>query len=303
MPLFFILSCVTFEPSRDNDQLVRKTEKAFRHLIVPAVILFLLRNLMFVAKEFLFNGIGSFSWKSYLIEQINVFYFGSGVQVDVMETSVPAIGIVWFFFVLFEGRFLFDYLHLRLPGKWFEAVLMICTLAGVAFGELQWLPFSLDVALAVMPFFYAGYRLKGLNAERRPLLWGGTAFGIWAATLILCYSIRHSYLELACRRYPLFPLCYVGAVAATVFVCYFCAAADKMRATRPLRYLGKNSMYMLWVHILDNAFYFIWDRTGNNWIRAGLRVATDIVLFVLLMYFIGLIRKKIDGRRALASGQ
>lgn len=31
MPLFFILSCVTFQFSTDNSQFIKKTEKAFRH--------------------------------------------------------------------------------------------------------------------------------------------------------------------------------------------------------------------------------------------------------------------------------
>lgn len=43
-PLFFILSCVTFKLSSNNDQFVKKTERAFKHLVVPAVVLYGLRT-------------------------------------------------------------------------------------------------------------------------------------------------------------------------------------------------------------------------------------------------------------------
>lgn len=45
MPLFFILSCLTFKPSNDGNDFLKKTEKGFRHLILPAIILFLVMTI------------------------------------------------------------------------------------------------------------------------------------------------------------------------------------------------------------------------------------------------------------------
>ena len=44
MPLFFILSAATFRLSADNNQFITKTERAFKHLIIPALCLFALRT-------------------------------------------------------------------------------------------------------------------------------------------------------------------------------------------------------------------------------------------------------------------
>lgn len=46
MPLFFILSSLTFRPSVDGNDFLKKTEKAFKHLIIPALILYVIRILL-----------------------------------------------------------------------------------------------------------------------------------------------------------------------------------------------------------------------------------------------------------------
>ncbi len=286
MPLFFILSSATFRMSSDNDQFLRKTEKAFRHLVIPAVSLHLLRVGLNVISHF-----DSIEWKSYLMEKINIFVFGSGVAVNVMGAFVPALGIPWFLLVLFLGRSLFDYLHLKLGRRQFAAALVVCTLSGAAFGKLQWLPFSFDIALAVMPFFAWGVFLKKIDIRHRMYLYGALSLVIWGSTLLLGHMVTASYLELACRRYTLFPLCYVMAIAGTMFFCYLSAAAERIKIMTPLKYLGRNSMYMLWVHTMDGYVGFMWSITGSSFINAGLRILVDIVLFLVLMKFMEFMKK------------
>lgn len=60
---------------------------------------------------------------------------------------------------------------------------------------------------------------------------------------------------------------------------------------KPVMYIGKNSMYMLWVHIMDYVVQFAWKRTGNNFINAALRIIIDIVLFLVLTQFIDRFKK------------
>ena len=286
MPLFFILSCVTFKLSVDNNQFVNKTEKAFRHLIVPAIVLFVLQIMIYIIESS-----DAIEWKSYIVKNINIFVYGSGVPVNVMGASVPAIGIPWFLMALFLGRSLFDYLHLKLDKTHFKIAIIICTLVGIAFGKLQWLPFSFDIALAVMPFFYMGNFLKTVDMDKRTLQYGCISFFIWVATFILCYSTKNTYMELACRRYALFPICYVTAISATMFISYFGKIVENLKIMKPLMYLGRNSMYMLWVHIMDYNFKFAWDRTNNNFIDGILRIIVDIVLFMIFMQILNLLKK------------
>lgn len=84
---------------------------------------------------------------------------------------------------------------------------------------------------------------------------------------------------LACRRYTLFPFCYIAAIAATVFVECLSIIVSKFKIMKPVIYIGKNSMYMFWVHYMDYVVQFAWKRTGNGFINAALRIIIDIALF------------------------
>lgn len=296
MPLFFILSGTTFKLSVDNNQFVRKTEKACRHLFIPVVALYSLQIILNIIKNF-----SSIEWKSYIAERIDVFVYGSGVPVNVLGTSVPAIGIPWFLMALFLGRSFFDYLHLRLNNKQFMVVIIICTLAGVAFGKLQWLPFSFDIALAIMPFFYFGNYLKNVDMKNKTWQYGCISIGVWVITLLICYVAKHAYMELACRRYTLFPVCYVTAIAGTMFIGYFSIIAERLKIMKPFMYLGKYSMYMLWVHSMDYTVEFIWNRTNNDFINASIRIVVDVVLLIILMQFLDLVKRLGNKRNLLVS--
>lgn len=201
------------------------------------------------------------------------------------------MGMFWFLIVLFLGRSLFDYLHLKLNNKASVVAIVVCTLLGIAVGKFQWLPFSFDLACAVMPFFYFGNYLKSIDMQKKQILFGSASFIIWIGTLIMCYKFKNNYMELACRRYTLFPVCYITAIAATMFVGYFSVIVSKLKIMKPVMYIGKNSMYMLWVHIMDYVVQFAWKRTGNNFINAALRIIIDIVLFLVLTQFIDRFKK------------
>lgn len=156
------------------------------------------------------NVIHNFSaieWRNYIAEIINVLVYGSGVNVRISGTVIPALGMMWFFLALFLGRTFFDYLHLKLDRKAFIVSLCICTLLGIGFGYVQWLPLSLDIALAVMPFFMFGNNLKKVNLSNKQILVGASiSFVAWICSFAPIYSLRHSYMELVVRRYPLFRL-------------------------------------------------------------------------------------------------
>lgn len=304
MPLFFILSCLTFKLSRDNEQFVIKTKKAFRHLAVPAFALGALRIAMVTVRYTSFEGMDLIAWKGLLAGKINALVYGSGVSVDVMGAIIEAIGIPWFLIVLFLGRSLFDYLHLRLKNERFEIAIAVCTLVGVALGYLQWLPLSADIALAVLPFFYIGNRLKSFRFDRKAYLGCVVSFCVWGVTLILCYITNSSYLELACRRYTLFPISYISAVAGTMFVSYFSVLIDNTTVSKLFRHLGRHSLYMIWIHtIVDPALNVIWLRTDSNIVNGFFRMALDVILLIMLTSCIGIIRKTKQKRAASAPAQ
>lgn len=284
MPLFFVLSCVTYRFSTNNEELKNKTIKAFKHLIKPALIIIVL----YIIWECLQDG-SLISNSEYWIAKLYTFIYASGVTVRFDNMNIEPIGIPWFFFVLFIGRTIFDALHM-ISDTDLKLFINSCVVGciGIIFGLLYWLPFSMDIALAIMPFFYCGYFIKKKDVTRNSFV-GLIGWGVlWYITLYLTFPdyTQWTYMELTCRRYPLFPICFISAISGTMFVIKLSVLVSKLGiVTVPLRYLGKNSLYLLCIHYFD----FIWE---DRWLveekqlqSAGLRIVYDLILFVILMFF------------------
>ena len=219
----------------------------------------------------------------------------------VQKLKIHNIGGIWFFFVLFLGRTLFDYLHLKFKEtKHFIAAMIICTLLGAFIGsKVQRLPLSLDVALACMPFFCFGYYLQSKDLEKvnNKLLALGS-LSVWAIGLVIsyCYIGKDTAfcLQLCGRRYPLFPLCYIIAIAGTLLVssCSIFLADRLTTWINPLLYIGRNSLVLYGVHYLDRHIKFLWKSTHNNICNCLLRVAIDIAIFFAVMKIIEFIQNR-----------
>lgn len=224
--------------------------------------------------------------KDYLAERVNIFVYGSGVAIPVGDTRIPALGVPWFLIALFFGRTLFDYMHLKLKKNVFIIAVCLASIIGLCFGIIQWLPFSFDIALAIQPFFALGVWMKKIPLERNTGKICIGSLGVWAGTFIIIGLISHTYLELAVRRYPLFPLCFLCAAAGTMFFSSFShLLCSKHLFASPLKYLGKYSMVMLWIHCFDSLYSFAYNITDNGYINISLRVLENIAVFVIVMFF------------------
>ena len=295
MPLFFILSCVTFRFSQNGDEFVNKCEKAFQHLFLAAAGIYFLRTVIDIVRDVPMLIQYSFhDLKCYFANIINVFVAGSGVEVPISDLGrIDPIGIPWFLFALFFGRALFDYIHLRWKGRTFYIAISICTVLGLGFGRIQWLPFSIDIALAIQPLFLVGVWLKHHGIEKDTVKKLVISFFIWMGQVLLIYWTRGTFLELACRRYPLFPICYICAIAGTVFVsCCSQLLSGVKVISKPVMYLGKNSMVMLWVHCFDGSFGFVYGITKNAYINGTIRVIADIIAFGSVMMILNAVRNR-----------
>ena len=116
---------------------------------------------------------------------------------------------------------------------------------------------------------------------------------IWILTLMIEFpsSMERTYLELAVRRYPLFPLCYITAVSGTIAMSSFSYIISSLgQSVKPLLYLGKNSLYFLMVHCMDGMWSQYWN-SGKQIFKAMKRVGSDVVVFSILMIFLHLIHR------------
>lgn len=286
MPLFFSLSMTTYRLSDSNDMIICKSEKAFKHLVIPACVLFAIQSFLFV-----FTNWQGESKYSYITKTINTFVYSSGCQVKIGTETIPEIGMIWFFTALFLGRIIFDYLHLKLKKKPFIIVICLLSIVGVTIGRLQYLPLSFDVVLAILPFLAFGNVLKYIDLKKHLLIYSIFSFCIWVSTFGIEFFIKNSYLELALRNYPLYPLCYVTAVSGILFVSCISVACLKIHKIMfPFIYIGKNSMYFFWAHIMDYVFQPIWSISSHPLIIVGLRLIVDTVLFFLIICSIKFIK-------------
>lgn len=171
MPLFFVLSCITYKMSENREQLVIRTEKAFRHLIVPMLLTFAI-----IATIDFISGHYGLSLHDYGVVILNKVIFSSGVVVDVFGVDAPALGMLWFVVVLFISRQLFDYIHFRITNqKLFFLAVMAIGVCGVYISTFQWLPLSFDIVMAIFPFLWMGMKLKTIDLDKRMLLWAVTS--------------------------------------------------------------------------------------------------------------------------------
>lgn len=161
MPLFFILSIMTYKLSQNNDEFVWKTEKSFTHLILPAVAIHAFGTAIgFVMFYPTISNYNPDEFKSYLANIILVFVAGSGAPTRVGATEINLLGIPWFLITMFFGRGLFDYCHLKLSRNKLVLASCFCSVLGLILGRIQWLPFSFDITLAIQPLFLFGYAVK-----------------------------------------------------------------------------------------------------------------------------------------------
>lgn len=290
MPLFFILSAVTYQLSKNNIQFTEKIKKSFTHLLIPAFIIFLLWII-----HSIWSNPSDLMNSSFWMKKLFTLILASGIGTDIYGTKIEGIGIPWFFFVLFTGRTLFEYFHLKLSPSELPIVCGIVSFLGILAGQQrQTLPFSIDIALSVMPFFYVGYKLKNFNLEShciRNLCLHGI---FWAATLFICFSDwkRWTYMELATRRYPLYPMCFLTAISGTMVICYLSSLATKIgKLITPVIYIGKYSLYILLVHCMDELWRDAWSINEHQLYSAALRILTDLFVFFILMIVLNIFRK------------
>jgi fucose 4-O-acetylase-like acetyltransferase len=202
MPLFFILSGMTYKGSLSLPQFKTATKKSIRKLLIPALLIFLILTIYSI---WLFPE--QLSDLGFYKEKIYTLIYASGVNTHFMDNEIPALGKLWFLFALVIARTLFDYCHLYFSEMQLALVCSIFSALGIILGQIQCLPFSMDIAFAVLPFLYIGYKmknLKNLNIVGVKIFF--ITLVIWGITLMLTFPnlSNWTYLELAIRRYPLY---------------------------------------------------------------------------------------------------
>ncbi|MDD6072582.1 MAG: acyltransferase family protein [Clostridiales bacterium] len=288
MPLFFIFSGMLMHFS-DNLHIWRKRQlRGAYHLLLPATVIWALRSIVYIVHNYTMFDIQSLL--TYLGNRIIVLFWGSGVPVMLENKNIEALGMMWFLLVLFIAKGIYDFLHIHMRGKGLLAITTISMgVIGVVLGRVQWLPLSFDLALVAILFLFVGESIRYFLKSNSGRISNISLILLNSAVYLLVFSfIYHStgtYLELAGRRYPLFPLCIISAVAGTMALGGFCFYIEIIPCVgKALCTLGRHSLDLLCIHMMDYVAAPVYSRiSSNEFLTALVRIIMDIIVFIVYL--------------------
>ena len=280
MPLFFLMSAMTYRFSIKRKDFIKKTYKSFKHLVIPAFVIYGIRQGLFIVKHHNELQLGIYARSCAL----SLFYC-SGVDI-INNCQVPAFGMMWFLIVLFIGRTIFDLINMYCSKKIMALVSIMISIIGIIISSKSWLPLSLDIAMAIFPFFWIGLWLKARNEKYIKGKLTYIFFIIWIGLFFIIYVVTNDYLELAARRYPLFPLCYICALMGILFVSCLAKLLLSFEKIRVIEEVGKNSIWIFAIHAMDYLYRPIWDITNSMLLNGFLRIIEDILIYIAIRYML-----------------
>lgn len=212
MPLFFALSGFC-QSNCSRERIKGKILNNAQKLVLPAIIVYIVRLL---TKFYGFQKSSS-NVSVMILETMKTLLWFSGSDVIILGWKVSGIGIVWFLMVLFLALVIFCIVQLYLPKNQTIVYFVLATI-GVVISKIIYLPVSLDIDLTVLPFIWFGHEV----ATHRKVLLRSSVAGVssvlYGVGFIICLAMKGSYLELATRRYPLYPMCFITACGAILFL-------------------------------------------------------------------------------------
>ena len=176
--------------------------------------------------------------------------------------NFPIIGALWFLLALFFC-FLLYYLLWKVHECYkisLTILVIITTAISIELNDLVWLPFSLQPAMAALVFFHTGNLFKQGNIFEDPTKKPSIEV-LSLVGLLWFLSFNYGYLRINGNNYKGTLLVFTGAIAGSYLVIIFSKWISKFTIIENIfAFLGKNSLYILCVHALDNNFrYHIQD--------------------------------------------
>ena len=291
MPVFFMLSAYTFRASNSWKEIGQKIKKSFKSLVIPAItVFFMFRLAMYLIYDY--NGFGFKTIICNIKNCIVAVFWSAGYHFYIGDWYIEDFGALWFLIVLFSVKAIFDILNYKLGIKKSGIVCIILTVIGWFLGYKGiWLPFSFDITMTVSIFLWFGYVLKYRNISDKINVKFIVSVVLFLSMLMFSYIISGTYLELAVRKYPLFPFCHIIAVIGSLCLIYFCNIIDgiKDKALAGKIYgwmcnIGRYSMYLYIIHVFDPIWFrFVNNRLGNQWLLTIIRLVVDIMILYTVL--------------------
>lgn len=240
MPLFIIISGFFFKSGRNiKEEIVNIIKKLIIPYIVSIIIVHIVRIFVIGEKLSILN----------ILEQMIFAYSNKKTFFQNIET----VGVLWFIPFLAMCKIVFWSINkVSKNNEGLKACLcIICTMIGILLAKMEiYLPWSFDIVLASIIFYYIGYLMKKYEILERIL----ENYKILLCILVLyIVGAKFGYIELAIRKYPFGLICYITAISGTIIVFKISKIIESVSKTitKILCWYGKNSMYILCTHFLE----------------------------------------------------
>lgn len=278
MPFFFIVSGYAFKPSESLAEFYPRVRRLAKKLLLPFACAVVIKAVID-----LINDGSRISNPSFWMDKLYLLTAGNCKAMTISDISISNQGFIWFFPAMFFARTAYDYIQVCFPKERVFPLTCMLSMIGFCVGQQTAFPLSMDIAFVVLPLYHFGFYLK-------KGMWGTKGFVaallIWLFALWLTFPDfnRSTYLDLAYRRYPLYPICFIASAAGSMVAFQAARCISRWKTTiAPLLYLGKNTIYFLLIHYFDYNWKFLWNMPEHEFVAAARRILADIIIFVVFM--------------------
>ena len=285
MPLFFLVSGFLSKKKRSlADWMKKKT----RTLLVPyfvscagiVIASVFFESLVTLLKDnkavFILN----------IQKWVRAAFIGLGYHAELWQTSLPAIGPIWFLLALFWALLLLElYKRTKYP--------MACAI-GVSFLSLAlhhffWLPWSIQEGMVASLFATVGYSISLEKIKQNRIL------VCCVAILYLLFCLfSGSHLDMVKCAFPYGPVDFVGAVCCVIAILMVSIRLQNHLMSRLLPVIGRNSIWILCIHTIEFDVFPWWilARICTMAKIGGLYETVQAILRIVMAICISMIAEK-----------
>lgn len=174
---------------------------------------------------------------------VEAAFIGLGYYAKLWQTSLPAIGPIWFLLALFWALLLLElYKKTKYP--------MVCAI-GVSFLSLAlhhffWLPWSIQEGMVASLFATVGYSISLEKARQNKII----VYCVAILYLLFCL-FNCSHLDMVKCAFPYGPVDFVGAVCCVIAILMASLRLQNHLVGKLLPVIGRNSIWILCIHTIE----------------------------------------------------
>lgn len=246
MPLFIIVSGIFYKE--------RSIKETIKNVLIKLILPYIICT--FVVSFFTVI-IYKTSIEYAFVEWIKQICFSYAFWGDInFGVSATPLSVLWFFPLLAISKLIFT--AIKKISKDNDITLFCISVFVSYLGYIlgikkYWLPFSIDVAMASVIFYYVGYKLKREQILDQ-ILKNNKLLVIFLLFWII--GIKYNWIELAIRRYPNGLFSFITAITGTMIIFKISILIDKYlsNVSKILCWYGRNSSYVLIMHYVESWF-------------------------------------------------